>query len=178
MLARHRLRGRAVTLGLLSLLIFPASGLGASKRSADIKRIHQYRQVTWHWQKVMGHRPSPTNHHERWTTSDRYRSWLVKMWKKRANRVVRIAKNPPHFRSWMCIHRGEGAWTSATGNGYYGGLQMDISFQRTYGWYLLRTKGTANRWSPLEQIWVAEKARRSGRGFHPWPNTARRCGLI
>lgn len=25
---------------------------------------------------------------------------------------------------------------------------------------------------------VAERARRSGRGFYPWPNTARECGLI
>ena len=55
---------------------------------------------------------------------------------------------------------------------------MDMSFQRTYGSVLLRKKGTANRWSALEQIWVAERAYRSGRGFHPWPNTARYCGLI
>jgi hypothetical protein len=25
---------------------------------------------------------------------------------------------------------------------------------------------------------VAERAYRSGRGFYPWPNTARACGLI
>jgi hypothetical protein len=55
---------------------------------------------------------------------------------------------------------------------------MDISFQRTYGRDLLRRKGTANRWTALEQIWVAERAYRSGRGFYPWPNTARYCRLI
>ncbi len=65
-----------------------------------------------------------------------------------------------------------------TGNGYYGGLQMDIEFQRMYGADLLRRKGTADRWTPIEQIWVAERAYRSGRGFYPWPNTARSCGLI
>jgi hypothetical protein len=27
-------------------------------------------------------------------------------------------------------------------------------------------------------MWVAERAYRSGRGFYPWPNTARACGLI
>jgi hypothetical protein len=43
---------------------------------------------------------------------------------------------------------------------------------------LLRRKGTADHWTPLEQIWVAEHAYRSGRGFYPWPNTARDCGLI
>ena len=52
------------------------------------------------------------------------------------------------------------------------------SIQRRYGRDLLRRKGTADHWLPLEQIWVAEKARRSGRGFYPWPNTARACGLI
>jgi hypothetical protein len=78
----------------------------------------------------------------------------------------------------LCIHRGEGGWNAYTGNGYYGGLQMDLSFQRSYGGYLLRLKGTANSWSPYEQMWVAERAFKSGRGFHPWPNTARACGLI
>ena len=55
---------------------------------------------------------------------------------------------------------------------------MDIYFQRTYGPELLRRKGTANKWTAVEQMWVAERAYRSGRGFYPWPNTARYCGLI
>ena len=59
-----------------------------------------------------------------------------------------------------------------------GGLQMDLGFQRTYGGGLLSRKGTANHWTPLEQMWAAERAHRSGRGFYPWPNTARYCGLI
>jgi hypothetical protein len=71
-----------------------------------------------------------------------------------------------------------GNWSINSGNGYYGGLQMDISFQRTYGGELLRRKGTANRWTAAEQMWVAERAYESGRGFYPWPNTARSCGLI
>ena len=40
-----------------------------------------------------------------------------------------------------------------------------------------RTKGTADHWSPLEQIWTAERAVHTS-GFWPWPNTARICGLI
>ena len=31
---------------------------------------------------------------------------------------------------------------------------MDLSFQQTYGGWLLSHKGTADHWSPLEQIWV------------------------
>ena len=44
---------------------------------------------------------------------------------------------------------------------------MDISFQRSYGPELLRRKGTANNSTAVEQMWVAERAYRSGRGFSP-----------
>jgi hypothetical protein len=79
--------------------------------------------------------------------------------------------------AFLCIHRYEGSWTDA-GDPYWGGLQMDMQFMATYGGDLLRTKGTADRWTPMEQIGVAIKAYNSGRGFYPWPNTAHYCGLI
>src|SRR5262252_9848334 len=81
-------------------------------------------------------------------------------------------------RAFICIHRYEGAWNANTGNGYYGGLQMDYGFQRSYGPEFLSAFGTADRWPPSLQLAVAIKAYLSGRGFHPWPNTARRCGLL
>lgn len=84
---------------------------------------------------------------------------------------------PATYGSWLCIHSHEGAWNDPN-SPYYGGLQMDMTFQRQYGPRLLRYKGTANHWDEMEQMWVAEHARRSGRGFYPWPNTARYCGLI
>ena len=85
---------------------------------------------------------------------------------------------PPWIRSaFLCIHRYEGAWNDPNPP-YYGGLQMDMQFQRSYGARFLRQYGTADRWPPSVQIWVAYQAYRSGRGFHPWPNTARYCGLI
>lgn len=80
--------------------------------------------------------------------------------------------------AWLCIHRGEGAWDSNTGNGYYGGLQMDLSFQRTYGPEFMARWGTADNWPVWAQITAARRARDSGRGYYPWPTTARRCGLI
>jgi hypothetical protein len=55
---------------------------------------------------------------------------------------------------------------------------MDLGFQETYGRWLFVRKGTADHWTPLEQMWVAEKALRAGRGFYPWPLTARWCGLL
>ena len=93
------------------------------------------------------------------------------------NATAKRVDRPAHFRQWVCIHHGEGAWNSNTGNGYYGGLQMDYSFMRSYGRRYLRRKGTANHWTPHEQMITAEKAWKT-RGFYPWPNTARACGLI
>ena len=136
-------------------------------------KIDAYRKVSWRWQRVMGRPltiqlPAPRPPLEA----------RVPLWKAHSTRMQRLARKPPHKRSWLCIHRYEGRWTANTGNGYYGGLQMDRRFMATYGRELLRRKGTADHWTPLEQIWVAERAYRSGRGFYPWTNTARYCGLI
>lgn len=85
-------------------------------------------------------------------------------------------QHPPHMRQWLCIHRYEGSWRDPAAP-YWGGLQMDYGFQRTYAPHLLASKGTADHWSPLEQMWAAERAYRA-RGFGPWPRTARMCGLL
>jgi hypothetical protein len=55
---------------------------------------------------------------------------------------------------------------------------MDRSFMLAYAPGHLILRGWANRWSPIEQMWVAERALRAGRGFYAWPHTARMCGLI
>jgi len=78
----------------------------------------------------------------------------------------------------LCIHRGEGSWSSNTGNGYQGGLQMDDSFQWSYGRTLVQRYGGAHEWPIAAQLAVGVVAFYSGRGFYPWPNTARACGLI
>jgi hypothetical protein len=81
-------------------------------------------------------------------------------------------------QAFLCIHQHEAqTWDTNTGNGYFGGLQFDLTFQRTYGRRLLQAKGTADNWTPSEQLAVAITAYRS-RGFHPWPQTARMCGLL
>ena len=83
----------------------------------------------------------------------------------------------PHLREWTCIHSHEAPTWRIADAPYYGGLQMDLSFQRAYGAVYLRTEGTANNWSPAQQMLAAERAWRA-RGFTPWPNTARMCGLL
>jgi transglycosylase-like protein len=80
--------------------------------------------------------------------------------------------------AFLCVHSHEAhSWATNTGNGYFGGLQMDMTFQRAYAPDLLREKGTADHWSPGEQIAVAIEAH-AERGWWPWPNTARACGLL
>ncbi len=154
----------------------------ATRSVAVAQEIEAYRTATWRWQRLTGAPRTPTAFDERRTSDPAYGTWVRDLWRNRLAKAYRLAANPPHRAEWQCIHRYERSpaqgWRTNTGNGYYGGLQMDISFQRTYGGELLARKGTADRWSSFEQMWVAERAYKSGRGFHPWPNTARYCGLI
>ena len=150
----------------------------AARRIAarQAKRIDRYRLQTWRWQRLMGRPRTPSSVGARRLASPAYQRWVVRLWQRRASAARRRAHNPPRRAAWMCIHRHEGPWNDPNAP-YYGGLQMDLHFQRLYGPELLRRKGTADNWSALEQMWVAERAYRSGRGFSPWPNTARACGL-
>ena len=145
-------------------------------------QIVKYRKETWRWENLMRVRRTRATHAAEGTNDREQRLLILNAWKEKAEKRKRQAANPPRLRQWICIHRYERhprqGWATATGNGFFGGLQMDLSFQRTYAPELLRKKGTANRWTALEQIWVAERAYRSGRGFTPWPNTARNCGLL
>ena len=146
---------------------------------ADIQKA---RRAVWRWERLMRiRRTKPTRVAERTNDADHRRA-ILDSWRRKATARKRQAYKLPRMRAWICIHLHERnphqGWATHTGNGFYGGLQMDLSFQRTYGPDLLRKKGTANRWAPIEQIWVAERAYRSGRGFSPWPNTARSCGLL
>ena len=147
---RHSLRLLPVlALTLVGVLALTAARPAhARQRSVHVARMHpsdgglvrqirHFRRVTWRWQSVMG------AHHTRATRaatkdpSHRYKVWVRNLWKHRAKRARRLAGHPPHLAGWLCIHRYEGAWTDS-GGPYYGGLQMDLGFQRTYGARLLR----------------------------------------
>ena len=139
--------------------------------------VHRYQHETWQWQRLMGRPLTDTYGRTIADLSVTDAKRAVALWRRHAEKAQRRAQHPPYLKAWLCIHRYEASWHDH-GAPYYGGLQMDITFQRRYAPRLLREKGTADHWTPLEQIWVAERARRSGRGFYPWPNTARYCGLI
>ena len=144
-------------------------------RTAAVWRRHirRFRTDTQHWLTVM--RGHPTNVSRSPTTRSLARlRQLMRHWRHRAHSAWWHAKHPPNLRDWICIHNYEGSWADSSGP-YWGGLQMDLSFQQTYGGWLLSHKGTADHWSPLEQIWVGVRAART-RGFSPWPSTARYCG--
>ena len=139
------------------------------------RHIRRYRADTRHWLTVMNGRPTARVSRSLAAHSFGRLRYLERRWRHRAHAAWWRATHPPSMQSWLCIHRYEGSWADS-GSPSWGGLQMDLSFQQTYGGWLLRHKGTADHWSPLEQIWVAVRASHS-RGFSPWPNTARDCGL-
>ena len=166
----------------LAVCVAVAERAEARTQARTVAAIADFRAETWRWQRLMGVRRTPTRFLERRARSARQLAWMQRVWRRRAERARRRAASPPHRHAWRCIKRYESnphqGWATKTGNGYYGGLQMDLGFQRRYGWFLLRRKGTADRWSALEQMWVAERAYRAGRGFYPWPNSAWVCGLM
>jgi hypothetical protein len=132
----------------------------------------RYRAQTWSLQALMRVPRTPS------TQLAGTLSELV-LWRSRASAARLRASRPPHLDDWLCIHSHEASWTDRDSghNGHFGGLQMSPEFMQGYGPELFAAKGTADKWTPLEQMWVAERAW-AVRGFHPWPETAHMCGLI
>jgi hypothetical protein len=139
------------------------------------RHIQSFRAGTRRWLTVMHGRPPARDSRVLMSRSPKRLQQLARTWQRREHRAWWQANHPPELRGWLCIHHYEGSWTDS-GSPYWGGLQMDYSFQARYGSWLLRHKGTADHWSSLEQIWVAVRAWRV-RGFSPWPDTAHFCGM-
>jgi Transglycosylase-like domain len=167
-------------------LVAKPSPLGC--KHARVGVVH-YRHATWKWQKMRDGKladktPVVSGKSCRWANYaadvHRERSVAAKIrtekWLKN-ERVQRLIYFRELYEKWRCIHEHEGAWNSNTGNGYYGGLQMDYSFQSAYGSEFMARWGTADRWPVWAQLTAAERAYAS-RGFNPWPNTARMCGVL
>ena len=152
--------------------------VNAARHSRDVQMqrhvnphlIRRYRASTWRWQALTG----STRTHRSIRPSTKA---VLRFWVRAAGRAYLKAINPPHKGAWLCIHRYEGSWRDS-GDPYWGGLQMDRGFMAGYAPRYLLRRGFADHWSPVEQMWVAERAYRSGRGFYAWPSTARYCGLI
>jgi hypothetical protein len=183
-------RSLTASVALLALAAAAGTALGAerapAKQSARTSgpealayygnEISRFQKETWHWQRLMGAHLTPAARRRLTKLTPSAVQRAAAQWRQRSAQAHKRAQHPPHLREFLCIHRYEADWTD-TGAPYYGGLQMDLGFQQSYGGWLYAKKGTADHWSPLEQIWTAEKALTS-RGFWPWPNTARYCGLL
>jgi hypothetical protein len=139
-------------------------------RRVNVALVRRLRRTAWRWQSVIGLRRA-------YLAAPLHSPRALRYWRRQVRVVTRLAAHPPHKGGWLCIHRFEGSWADS-GDPYWGGLQMDRGFMRAYAPPVLLRRGWANRWSSLEQMWVAERAHRSGRGYSPWPNTARYCGLL
>jgi hypothetical protein len=169
------------------LLAFGAADVSTSRASIQkatmpdgrvvIRKIKRFERATWRWQRLMGVPRTKSRRRYLRTRDLEFRRFVLKQWRSRALRAKRRAHNPPHEYAWRCLQRHEGSWKDAN-DPYWGGLQMDRTFMRQYAPPHLLRRGWANTWSPVEQMWVAERALRAGRGFYPWPNTGRMCGLI
>jgi hypothetical protein len=99
-------------------------------------------------------------------------------WRARAWRVghIPLAPWPPGWLAdALCIHHYEGAWNDP-GAPYWGGMQMDMTFQSAYGAAFLARYGTADHWPPRDQLIASLRAWRV-RGWTPWPTTSADCGL-
>ena len=171
----HTVTVRAVAVGgfvaQVAVRVTVAGGQAAD-RTTLLTQAARFRAQTWALQALMRVPRSP---------SAALQGTLAEVmtWRTRAAVARAKASHPPHVGQWLCIHSHEATWTSHDSghNGHYGGLQMSFDFMRGYGPELYASKGTADHWTPLEQMWVAERAW-NVRGFRPWPTTARMCGLL
>jgi hypothetical protein len=123
-------------------------------------------------------------HHnvERWYAEVNRQALAAWVKATQQRRVVAVRKKAPlpgtPHGVWDQIQKCEcpPGWHCNTGNGYFGGLQMDMTFWRSYGGPQFAPRPDLA--SREQQIVVAERARDSGRGYRPWPTCAKRLGLI
>ena len=179
--ARRASRARDVALRRIHTRLAVAIPKPPRPHSALSRRVAYTRRLT-----LVLRRIYPAKVTKRFATARaRTGAGTLRLWQRRLGvatlQVLRHGHRPlPRALSsaFLCIHRYEGAWDSNTGNGYYGGLQMDRRFQSLYGSEYVARWGTADNWPAWAQLQVAVRAYQAGRGFYPWPNTARACGLI
>jgi Transglycosylase-like domain len=177
-------RSRRDALSRLHRLTHASLPRGPRPQAPITKGIAYNRRLTLRLRHIYPGRVSRGFAHARGRTSAK----TLQLWQVRAARAALLVSRHPlevHVvdpsddltAAFLCIHHFEGAWNANTGNGYYGGLQMDARFMHAYGPEYLARWGTADAWPPWAQVEAARRAYASGRGFEPWPNSARACGL-
>jgi len=107
---------------------------------------------------------------------------ILDRWDRRLDHYrAAYARRRPVLDNLLCIHTYEGTWdaVSNTVPTYYGGLQMDATFEAAYGADVLayRDGADANLWPKHDQLMVGYRGYRE-RGYTPWPVAAAACGLL
>jgi hypothetical protein len=107
---------------------------------------------------------------------------ILDKWERRLHHYrAAYHRRQPVLENLLCIHTYEGSWdaVSSTTPTYYGGLQMDASFEDAYGADVLAARGGvhANEWPRHDQLMVGYRGYRV-RGYTPWPVAAAACGLL
>ena len=149
------------------------------------KAVKYYAGRIAYWRDKMG--AAPSGRSNRLGNCPRYLSKVLRAKSYALRReytryaAERRARYRRLYEKWRCIHEHEGAWNSNTGNGYWGGLQMDWGFMHTYGAEFIRRWGLAHRWPVWAQLEAAERAYwgyagYAGRGYSPW-GTRGMCGV-
>lgn len=142
------------------------------------EKIHYLKRQKWHDNSIIR-----WSHHHRILVSAKV-AHDVK-WAQQSLRIVQknlrallrpvVSASSGVIAGLLCIHSHEGAWNDPN-SPYWGGLQMDLSFQTTYGSEFYRRWGTADKWPVWAQLQAGVRGY-NARGWAPWPNTARLCGL-
>lgn len=179
----------SLTLLLLVAVAFSAtsstpSHVHAKKTRCSTARagLRFYQQSTHRWQTQSDRSLTAVGSATR-SPGCSYVRWAARLWQHRS-RVARrnfVLWFRAASAKWACIHSQEGSWQDE-GLPQMGGLQMDPGFQSTYGAEFLQAYGDAGHWPVWAQLRAAERAFHGyggygPRGYGPWPNTARACGL-
>ena len=113
---------------------------------------------------------------------------VLATWEARIRRVR--SSGPPRPQCWRshvwaegwkgrCVSSKEGSLRSVSrpSGTYHGKWQMNSGFELAYGPGFVRRWGRASGWPEYAQDLAAWRGYRA-RGWSPWPNTARACGLL
>jgi len=189
---------KLLALTLILAIAIAAAVVGTSRAtdypSADNARISLgvYKKVIWnqfHWtNRALRNRCRETFEFPEFTkapassVSPQWRDDHIRYAKKKHHRAQAKSSLCKPWPDWfekgaMCIHSFEGAWDDPNAP-YWGGMQMDLSFQKAYGPEFYAAKGTADNWTVYEQLLAAWRGYIARGGWGPWPNTARYCGLL
>lgn len=123
---------------------------------------------------------------------------IERTWGRRLHTAFRVHSvcNSPRYlahrwaESWAgrCVSAGVGVPGNGESGGnirsrsipsgtYRGKWQMNMAFERAYGPSFVRRWGRADNWPEWAQDVAAWRGWQA-RGWSPWPNTARMCGLL